>query len=220
MKHLFFWLFVIFFFTACKKAGDTSNSSPNSNFQNNMGTGCKACEYAPLCDGSYFSYKDTSYQLPVTYYTDTLRSLGDTLLNGVTYKMTRRISPRYSQIEYTNCDNGVYSFISRSLSSPTPIGKPLIYLKANAPVGSSWIETVDNNKLTYTIEGKGLTIRVNNKDYSDVIKVKQIFEAPNSVATIYWYYSKGIGQINYHFASYNSDPSFYHYFQLQSYFIP
>lgn len=178
---------------------------------------CRECDYYPVCNNSWFTYLDSFFISPPVLYTDTLKQEADTTISGLVYKKVKRISSKYPSTEYLNCTNGVYR-----LGGKYGFGlKPIIILKPNEPVGTSWTEAASTGaSVTITIEGKGLTLRVNNRDYTDVIREKFSISGSGSVYTAYYYFARGVGIIKFEYGGWNFDPAWFHRNYQQSYFIP
>lgn len=169
------------------------------------GTGFPTCEYAPYTTGSSFSYIDVNLTQDTIAYTLTVS--GDTTINGSTYKIVKDDSVFFC----SNCKDGNYTQIASILTFQgyKADSLQLTYLKENAPLGSSWSDTVtvSNGTLTtkavlqHSITQKGITKTVNGKDYLDVIAVKLdasaiVLDNPVPIGTISTsYYAKGIGLI-------------------------
>lgn len=216
---LFAAVFILFF--GCNKPNDTgtgtgtgggTNPDPNP-----PAVTCKSCEYYPVCDSSYFTYLDSVYPAAPILYTDTFRVQPDTTINGLLYKKIKRISTRYPSTEYMNCSNGIYR-----VGGKYGFGaKPLILLKANEPVGTSWTETSSTGvNVNFSIIEKGSTLSINGHNYIDVIKVKFMIQGSGSTYSAYYYFAKGVGIVKFEFGEWNFDPNWYHRNNLQSYFIP
>ncbi len=115
------------------------------------------------------------------------------------------------KVIYYHCANGILkakyelfdNFEGNSLGFTTYTA-----LKQNEPKGSSWKETVDINGVKYFYEHiiiqKNIRIKVDDKEYSDVIKVRRIVNAaslfyqgqPQNLMQIEYghtYYVKGVG---------------------------
>ena len=204
----------LFMLIGCDKDTDTN---PNPNPNPPVITSCKECEYYPVCDGSYFTFLDSISPAVPVFYTDTLKVQTDTTINGLVYKKVKRISSRYPSTEYLNCKNGIYS-----IGGKYGFGlKPVVILKSNEPVGTTWTEYPSTGvTVTLSILAKGLSLQINNTTYADIIKVKFIIEGSGSIYTAYYYFAKGIGIIKFEYGQWNFDTSWYHRNYLQSYFIP
>ncbi len=160
---------------------------------------------------------DSAYPAQPVTYTDTMRSLPDTTINGLVYRKTRIISPKYPSVEYLNCANGVYR-----LGGKYGFGlKPITILKVNEPVGASWVETAGTGAtVAFTILGKGLSIEVNGRTYTNVIKVLFEIGGFGSTYRANYYFAKGVGIVRFEYSQFNFDPNWYHRGQVQGFFIP
>jgi hypothetical protein len=211
------------FIIACSKNSEPDPSTnpgpdPDPNPPNPpVVTGCKACEYYPICDGSYFNYLDSLYPGQPVLYTDTLKTQEDTTIGGLVYKKVKRISTRYPSTEYVNCQNGNYS-----VGGKYGFGlKPIIILKANEPVGATWSQTASTGPtVEFTIIAKGMSLPINGTTYTDIIKVKFAIAGSGSTYTAYYYFAKNIGIVKFEYGGWNFDPAWYHRNYLQSYLIP
>lgn len=214
---------ILLILSACSRDTGTNNNGSGTGNGGGSGTnppaptGCKACEYYTICDGSYFTYIDSVYPAAPVTYTDTLRAQADTTINGLLYKRVKIISTRYPSTESLNCKDGIYRVAGKYGFS----SKPIILLKANDPVGTSWTESPSTGvNVTFTNQAKGLTVRINGRDYTDVIQVRAAISGFGSQYTADYYFAKGIGIIKYEYGQWNSDPNWYHRNNLQSFFIP
>ncbi len=139
-------------------------------------TGCKSCTYQPWCDGSVYTYIDTSGGTG-TPSTSTLDIVADTTIDGKTYSKTLS-EGNYS---YHNCTGGVTSLVA--FNAATGGGSTVervntTILKENSPVGATWTEVnptaagVDN-VYDYEIIAKGISRTVLGVTFPDVIHVHQ-----------------------------------------------
>ncbi len=195
---------------ACEKEYSAENGYlPGAGGNNGGGggggtTGCKSCTYQPWCDGSVYTYIDTSGGTG-TPSTSTLDIISDTTIDGKTYAKTLS-EGNYS---YHNCTAGVTSLVA--FNAVTGGGSTVervntTILKENSPVGTTWTEInptaagVDN-VYDYEIIAKGISRTVLGVTYPDVIQVHQvlsvtipIFGAMDISETDY-YFAKNVGLI-------------------------
>ncbi|HEY0750323.1 MAG TPA: hypothetical protein VGD26_04170, partial [Chitinophagaceae bacterium] len=179
---------------------------------------CINCSYLPVCDSSEFIYVDSTVA-----GVDTTRTLmfilGDTLINGNKFS---KITPlaAYSEGLIYNCDNQEYKTfftISRlginidsivnelSLILPLPVPIPpnliqipesalITFLKVNASVNSTWMDTLINVGLPPLLSGyvglehkilaKNVTRMVFQNSFGNVIHVQSTLRIVTSLTTI------------------------------------
>lgn len=178
---------------------------------------CKECEYYPVCNGSYFTYIDSIYPgAPVTY-TDTIRALGDTTMGGLVFKKLQRISSRYPSIEYFSCKDGLYRVRGRYGWGQGTV----VFLKPAEPVGATWNQVIPGGtSLNFTVKGKGMTMRINNTTYTDVIWMEIIIGGSGSTYTANYFHAKAVGNIKFEYGNWNVDPNWYHRNYQQAFYIP
>jgi hypothetical protein len=212
IKLLLTVLFLASIFTACEKEYSAENGLlPGGGIPGGGGgggggggvTGCKSCTYQPWCDGSVYTYIDTSGG-SATPSTSTLDIIADTSIDGKTYSKTLS----EGNFSYHNCTGGITSLIALQ---PNPLGGSSIrvnttILKENLPVGSTWTEVnptgagVDNT-YDYEIIAKGVSRTVLGVTYSDVIQVHQTLSVdipifgPLPVSETDYYFARNIGLI-------------------------
>ena len=167
--------------------------------------GCKDCIYYPVCSPSVYKYADTGLGSPngaINSYT--LTYIKDTTLENKTYK---KFFVTDQGNTYFNCSGGVSTAIV--FNGVTQGGNTIVYakstiLKENAPINTSWVDTLTANGqtalYTYTIMSKGLPRTVAGINYADVIHVHEQTTI-NLIGTTIpagqseYYYAKGIGLI-------------------------
>lgn len=187
-------------FSACEKEYSTENG-------NDPGTGviggCKSCTYQPWCDGSTYTYIDTSGGTASTR-NGNIDIIGDTTIDGRVYSVTLTNGNR----SYHNCTNGVTTVIAYESTTPGAPPEKLVntFLQENAAVGATWSDvnptgTGQNIIFEYEIISKGGSRTVLGVTYNDVIHVKQIssIEVPIfgllETSNADYYYARDIGLI-------------------------
>ncbi|HVI45920.1 MAG TPA: hypothetical protein VM802_13680 [Chitinophaga sp.] len=180
--------------TSCSKEMSKEGDAP-------QGT---PCEYAPYTNGSSFSFLNISQAGDTQRYTLTVS--GDTTINGVTYKKVGDDNV----FTCSSCKDGIYTQIaSLTFQTYKADDLQLTYLKDNVAPGASWSDTITvkdganttTGILQHTVTGKGITKRVLNKDFLDVIVVRTDAFALLSGNTVpagnvsTSYYAKGIGLV-------------------------
>lgn len=166
--------------TACDKEYSTENgftpgSGGNGGGGGNTGT-CKSCVYMPWCDGSEYTYVDTSFGGSATTTTSTLDIVADTTIDGKIFSKT--ISD--GSASYHNCTNGITTVIVYNLSATGGTVEKLAstFLKENEAVGATWQDQNLNGigqtvLYDYEIISKGSSRTVLGVTYNDVIHVHQ-----------------------------------------------
>ena len=181
-------------------------------------TNCINCAYLPVCDSSQFTYIDSTVA-----GVDTVRTmmflLGDTLINGNRFS---KITPlaAFSEGLLYNCYNQEYkSFFSIAglgvnldsvinellLTLPLPVPVPpnliqvpesalITFLKVNASVNATWMDTLINFGLPPLLSGyvglehkiisKNATRMVFQNSFGDVIHVQSTFNVVTSITSI------------------------------------
>jgi hypothetical protein len=177
-------------------AGSSSSSSD-----------CKACTYYPTCVGTTYTTTTTSPTITVPDQTSTILAVADTTISGAAYK---KLTAQTGAV-YINCDNGVCTLITynaTSVQGGTASEIKQILFEANAPVGTTWTNTLSATYSGVTIQdiysctmaGEGTTKVVNGVTFNNVIHVsEQISENYMGTAipdgTADYYYASGIGFI-------------------------
>lgn len=195
------YLYIGAFILACLIS---SCSKEESQEGGSITTPATNCAYAPYTAGSTFSYINISNSDTSDY---TLTVVGDTTINGATYKKVGNDSVFLC----SGCDNGVYTQVANLLTFQGYHANDLklTYLKDNVPAGGSWQDTITVNNgtisttgiLEFTVTEKDISKTVNGKEYENVIAVRMdayaiILNNPVPVGTISTsYYSKGVGLI-------------------------
>ena len=134
---------------------------------------CKSCSYIPWCNGSVYTYVDTTMGTGTTSIT-TLTIIKDTTIDGKIFQ--KFANPGADG--YYNCTDGVSTLIAYNVPSS---GGPVIKveqteLKANEGAGATWSNSMNNGlgqnvDYNYKIAGKGLSKTVLGVDYTNVIQV-------------------------------------------------
>ncbi|HEY0731117.1 MAG TPA: hypothetical protein VGD33_01765 [Chitinophagaceae bacterium] len=198
------------FLAGCKKEYSYEGGYINDN--------CINCAYLPVCDSSQFTYIDSTVA-----GVDTVRTmmfiLGDTLINGSKFS---KITPlaAFSEGLLYNCYNQEYkSFFSiaglgvnldsivneLSLILPLPVPIPpnliqipesalITFLKVNASVNSTWMDTLINVGLPPLLSGyvglehkilaKNVTRMTFQNSFGNVIHVQSTLRIVTSLTTI------------------------------------
>lgn len=179
---------------------------------------CINCSYLPVCDSSQFTYVNSTVAGVDTART-TIFLLGDTILNG---KKFSKITPMaaFSEGLLYNCDNLEYkSFFSISglginmdsiineiidgVQLPVPVPPNLIqvpesalitFLKVNASINSTWMDTLINVGLPPLLSGyvglehkilaKNVTRMVFQNSFGNVILVQSTLRIVTSLTSI------------------------------------
>lgn len=201
----------------------TGSSTPPSNNSN-----CKACSYVPLCVGSKYTYNDSTYGTASIRAIDLLTTADTTIGSKIHQKITAS-----NGVAYYNCTNGETSVVGYALVSNT--GNTLqkyqsTMLKANAAVGSSWSDSLQNPTgqtviQKFTIISKGTSKAIGGFNFTDIIVVslETGIDVPGfgflSASLSHYSYAKGVGLVE----VVTEDPFlgqvFYHSV-IKSYFIP
>lgn len=188
-------VFLLFCFLSCKKSSTEGAAEQFMNFT----------------AGSNWQYQQTtnpsSTAPTVSNYTVTC-SASDTIINTKTYK---KFNNTNGQTEYYNVTgNDYYTY----LKLPDFLGGTRvenIYLKSNATVGTSWVQTYPVTvsgltltlTLTNTLQEVGINRTVNSIAYTKVAHVKTSFTVAGIPAfitytlstDIHYYYAPKVGQI-------------------------
>lgn len=225
MKLVVVVFFVVaFLFLSCQKEikfANTGNTNNNSS--------CKACAYMPMCDGSVYSYYDTTFMASPVISSDTLQFLKDTSFNGRTYQ---KFITRGNVIPvYANCTNGVFrNAVLNVAATGGTVSFELRTINDNLPVNGIWDDTIQNGlgqTVIYknTIKEKAVSKTVHSKTFTDVIHVETIagvdFPPLGFVVTNKsdYYFARGTGLIEAVVA--NEDGSIvYQHRVIKSYNIP
>ena len=188
---------------ACVKNHSFENGmSPNPNGTNY--TGCKSCKYLPWCDGSVYTYIDSTAG-GINTQSTTLSIVSDTIIGTTTYSKTNFDGQTY----YHNCSNDVSTLVginTLGFGGSTIAQTKNVVLRANANVGATWSDVNDGgngvvNTTNYEIISMGTTRTVVGVLYPDVIQVTQSTSASipgvgtSIVSTADYYYAKGVGLI-------------------------
>lgn len=201
--------FCTFILTACDKEYSTENGLlPGSGGGSNAGA-CKSCVYQPWCDGSQYTYVDTSFGGSATTSATTMHLVADTTIDGKIFSKTVTDGGGSNNTSYHNCTNGITTVIAYSA---TTVGGSTVdksvntFLKENEAVGATWQDQNLNGSgqtivYDYEIISKGGNRTVLGVTYNDVIHVHQTasIEVPilgNIVtAETDYYYARNIGLI-------------------------
>ena len=188
-------VFLLFCFLSCKKSSTEGAAEQFMNFT----------------AGSNWQYQQTtnpsSTAPTVSNYTVTC-SASDTIINTKTYK---KFNNTNGQTEYYNVTGNDYFTY---LKLPDFLGGTRvenIYLKSNATVGTSWVQTYPVTvsglaltlTLTNTLQEVGINRTVNSIAYTKVAHVKTSFTVAGIPAfitytlstDIHYYYAPNVGQI-------------------------
>lgn len=166
-------------------------------------TACSDSSEPPGTTGDRYPYQPASKGSTWTYdgpVPSTLTSQGDTTINGKTYLLiTNTVTPPQVFL----VENGVYSIWPST--TPTP-GAEEIYLKENAPVGTTWSRTKSGTLYDYTISEIGISRTVSGHTYDNVIRVhlKQTFPNPITgpiITETDRYIARGVGIIEVNYGS-------------------
>ena len=189
---------------------------------------CKDCSYFPICVGSKYAYFDTTNGIGTLRSNEYLSST-DTTIDGRIFKKITTMEG----IAYNNCSNGettLAAFLLLSGNGTTLQKYKSIVIKANAPVGNSWSDTLTNGSgqtviQKFKIESKGISKTVGTFNFPDVIVVSlengvdlpPFGYVPGTLS--YYSYAKGIGLVEMTTKDLTSGQTFYHTV-VKSYFIP
>lgn len=135
-------------------------------------TPCKTCSYIPWCQGSTYTYIDTTSGTGATS-TQTINIIKDTTING---KVFQKFANSGAD-GYYNCTAGVSTIMAYNVAATggtVTIEQTL--LKANEAVGATWSNAMSNGlgqnvDYDYKIIGKGLSKTVLGVNYTNVIQV-------------------------------------------------
>lgn len=186
---------------------------------------CKACAYIPICNGSTFTYSDTTNGI-ATVATENYQIVKDTLIGSMTFQ-------KLTDGKFWNCTNGESTLIVYSpvnIDGTTTVDEArMIMLKANEPVNTTWTSVAnESNGMSYDyvskIVSKGAARTVAGRNYPDVIHVNIIgyitFNGTRDENTITdYFYARGVGVIEVLIHEPTLGTLVYHR-TLQSYMIP
>jgi len=216
LQSLYLFIVVIIFFSSCQKEiEDVTPPIPV----------CKNCSYIPVCVGIKYTYYDTLYGNPTITTKDLLSSV-DTLIDSKTYqKITTN-----GGVSYNNCTNGESTVIGYQGSGSSVQRLKLTMLKANAPVGTSWADTVINTAgqtivYDFKIQAKNVSRVISGFYFTDVIivnlkagiMVPGVGLVPSSIYT--YYYANGVGLVELSASSVSTGQVLYHT-TVKTYVIP
>jgi len=172
IKKLLLPALAILLFSSCQK---------EINFEDGLLTGgssanCKSCSYQPYCNGSTYTYVDSSIAGPPTTTTTTINIVADTVIDGKTFQ-------KFSEngvSGYYNCTNAVATvmvFQAPAGSGGAPLKITTTLVKANEPVGATWTDNNVNAQgqgfiYNSSIISKGGSRVVLGTTYNDVIHVR------------------------------------------------
>jgi len=197
---------------------------------------CKECVYYPTCVNLKYEYIDTLFGKvfnggDTVYNRNTIIvSTIDSVINGKTYQKIGSSIGNGVQISFVNCTNGETSMIIYN----TQYSATSIELKANAPISSTWADSVVYNTgdvlyKTHTIMETGISRNLLGVTYNDVIRVRvnQTLKDHTYLTIIPYgtkdfYSAKGIGLIeiiSYEKNGYGNDVLKSHSV-LKSFFLP
>lgn len=200
---------LVLLFSSCQKDLSEERGTAPDPITAGAGTGsttsnCKDCLYYPDCSGSVYTFSDTLMGAPGGSTTTTYTFVKDTVIDGKSYQ---KIAAG-SQNVYMNCTAGVSTSII--YNGTTIGGSTLAYtkvtpLKANEPVGTVWVDIINNaagqpTTDTYTIMEKGISRTVSGHTYPDVIHVHSQTTidpgtGPINAGKSEYYFAKGVGLI-------------------------
>lgn len=168
-------------------------------------TNCKACAYVPMCDGSSYTYVDTTSQGAATNVQN-VSFERDTLIDGAVYQKFNVTGSQGTL--YYNCAAGVTNIVTFNVAFSGAVIPRIdeTLLKANSPVGTTWQNSINLGSgvtATYdwSIAEKGISRSVLGNTYPDVIRVHlSVSTAIPGVGTIPaaegdYYYGKNVGLI-------------------------
>lgn len=193
---------IVLLFSACDKEYSTENGflpGPGGGAAN-----CKSCVYQPWCDGSTYTYIDTTFGGSATTVASTLDITGDTTINGTVFSKTTV----EGETSYHNCTNGITTIAGFEAVAPGGPAQLIVnvFLKENSPVGTTWQDVIStgtgqNALYDYEIISKGGSRVVLGVTYNDVIHVHQTssIDVPilGNIVTSEtdYYYARNIGLI-------------------------
>jgi hypothetical protein len=172
---------------------------------------CLSCAWLPACTGIESTYQldqIDSFALNIVdvWKVEFLLKEEDSTINGMVCKKLKRkyswINPRTDITEssvFYHCDNGTSIFFEYGLGTGTL--KPVMTLKANAAISSSWSDTyIEDNgvktQLIYTMREKGISHTAYGNQYKDVIHVSYIYKQNDALAfTGDYFFAKNVGLI-------------------------
>lgn len=215
------------------RAGSVGCKFPITFTAGTVTSNCKACNYFPYCDGSSYTYIDTTASGVNPPVTQNLTYLSDSIIDG---KIFKKFSVTNSAGNtYYNCTGGVSTSIVLNGISIGGITIPvvkLVMLKANSPVGTTWQDTISlaggtNAIYTSSIAAKGISRTVLGTVFNDVIQVHQegALLVPGLGTTPFssgdYYFAKDVGLVENLTLNTTSSPATLSLHRvLQSYNIP
>lgn len=161
------------------RAGSVGCKFPITFTAGTVTANCKACNYVPYCDGSTYTYIDTTATGVNPPVTQALTYLTDSIIDGKIFKKFT-VSNSAGNTFY-NCTGGVSTSLvlnGTSIGGTTiPVVK-IVMLKANSPVGTTWQDTIPLTGgataiYTSSIIAKGISRTVLSNTFSDVIHMRQ-----------------------------------------------
>jgi len=166
-------------------------------------TNCKSCTFQPWCQGSVYTYLDSTILGTATPSTTTINIVGDTTIDGKSFqKFTEN-----GVSGYYNCTNGVVSVkVFNAGAGGANIIVTSTLFKPNDPAGTTWTDNNVNQQglgFVYNSEtiSKGGTRVVLGVTYNDVMHVRFTTEMPVPIignmviSTTNSYYANNIGLI-------------------------
>jgi hypothetical protein len=193
---------------------------------------CKSCSYVPMCDGSSYTYIDTTASGVNPPSVSNLTFLIDTTIDGAAYK---KFSSSGNGNIYYNCLAGVSTIVTFNSTSMGGVSVARIdqtLLKANSPVGTTWQNSINlgsgiTAQYDWSIVAKGIPHTVLGISFPDVIQVHlSMSTIVPLVGTIPsaegdYYYAKNVGLVDNELYDISSGiPVLQLHRVLQSYFIP
>jgi hypothetical protein len=200
MKKFFvlaFALCTISLVVSCKKDPETT-STTNTVTTNNT-------SYQPLTKGSTWTYKSSAAPGNGEY---TITATGNTkVIKGKTYQILTSTASPTGEIYVRLDGENVYEYGKQDING-SPFEIENLSIKPAAAVNATWDDksTLTSQGFSYdviyrkTIKEKGVTRKVNNKEYKDVIVIERITlynfsGTPTEASKETLYYAKGIGAI-------------------------
>jgi hypothetical protein len=194
---------------------------------------CKSCSYVPVCDGSRYTYIDTTASGVNPPLAQNYTYLRDSIIDGKIYQ--KFAITNSSGDAFFNCTGGVTTSIvlnGNTIGGVTVPRVELIMLKANSPVGTTWQNSIDlgggiSAQYNFSIVAKGISRTVLGTVFPDVIHVHADVNTvvpgvgSTPVATAEYYFARDVGLVeNIQFNVTTPPGTMVLHRVLQSYFIP
>jgi hypothetical protein len=168
---------------------------------------CKDCLYFPTCDGSVYTYRDSSAGGTPTTTPDTVRYVKDSAINGINFRKVFFTSNR-QQYSFLSCAGGIVTTIAYNPTSQggsTVQKLEITVLKYLAPAGTQWTDTlnVQGQQIIYknTLIEKNISFTVAGRLYPDVMHVTNLtgqvipLVGFTALVTTEYYFAKNVGLI-------------------------